>query len=252
MPIPHRTFSYLFEDYKNNIFREWWQKEKGEKRILNPKETLMFVLLIAFPVLSLVLYGVVWVVCPQNIWAVCVAYIPILAEVILIIRMAGYVEKRDKETLDEKAQQYYEQRIKPLYDCLHEQDYDNRLSLAWIIQCCQEIIDQGCGFEKILKRFGRYYVVCILPILAFCAVTILKTVSAVEQCMIALMGVGLLLAIFALSQMISPDIIEFASKRLRIAKEIKENAEYLLAQGDLEITDKPRAALEREAASVAP
>lgn len=61
-----------------------------------------------------------------------------------------------------------------------------------------------------------------------------------------------MLMVFAFGQMISPELMEFASKRLRIAKELKEGAEYLLAQGDLEITEKPRAVLKREAASAKP
>ncbi len=249
MPTPHRTFFYFFENYKNDIFREWWQKEDGKKQPKKQAEKIMLWLLIVLPVLSLVLFVILADFCSHNYWLVFVSFAPMIVEIILSNIMVAHVEKRNKEALDEEAEQYYKQRIKPLYDCLHEQDYDNQLSLSWIIQSCQEIIVQGCSLEKMLKRLGRYYVVCILPILSFCAVTILTRVSVAEQCVIELMGIGLLIAIFALSQLISPEIIEFASKRIRVAREIKESAEYLLAQGDLEIAEKPRAVLERESSS---
>lgn len=246
MPAPHRTFSYLFEDYKQNIFREWWQK--GERRQLRWPEIIMFALLIILPVSSLVVYFVALFKFPERAW---IAYLPMIAEVVLTIIIAIYADHKNRGTMDEEAEQHYEIRIKPLYDSLHEQDYDNQLSLAWIVQECQAIIDQGSGFENVLKRFGRYYVVCILPILSFCAAAILKEMSAVEQCVLGIMGIGLLISLFALSQMIGPEIFEFTSKRIRIAKRLKEGAEYLLMQGDLEITEKPRAALKREASTSA-
>lgn len=239
MSTPHRTFFYLFEDYKNNIFRDWWQKE--ERRKLRWTEIIMLVLLIVFPISSLVIYGVAVLNFPEH---AVFAYVPMLAEVVLIMAVAAYANWRNFGTLDEEAEFYYERRIKRLYDSLHEQDYDNQLALAWIIQKCQEIIDQGSGFENMLKRFGRYYIVCILPILSFCAAAILKMIPVIDQCVIGIIGVGLLISIFALSQMIGPEIFEFASKRIRIAKELKEGAEYLLIQGDLKITEKPRAVLD--------
>lgn len=252
MPAPHRTFSYLFEDYKNQFFHEWWQKGTGKKRMLTTQESILFVLLIALPIVSVILFAVISAISPNNVLAALIAYVPMIAEIVLTVYTANYVEKQNKESLDKDSQQYYEEKIVPLYMRLRQQDYDNRLSLAWIIQGCQEIIDQGCGLEKILKSFGRYYVVCILPILSFCAVAMLEKISLREQCVTAILGVFLLLTIFAFGQMISPEIMEFASKRLRVAKELKEGAEYLLAQGDLEITEKPRAILKREAMSTIP
>lgn len=246
MPNPHRTFFYLFEDYKNNIFREWWQK--GEGRKLKWYEIVMLALFTVCGVATLVLYCVTCICFPKDIW---IPFIPAVLTVILAVIIAIYTDRRNRKTLDEEAEQYYERKVKRLYDRLHEQDYDNRLSLDWIIQKCQEIIDRGSGLENALKSFGRYFVVCILPILSFCASAILNKLSVAEQCAVGATGVLVLLSIFALSRMINPEFLGLGSKRIRIAKELKASAEYLLVQGDLEITDKPRVALKREAASIA-
>lgn len=218
----HLPFPYIQSYYRREIF--------PQKAMRRPawQEWAALIAALASLVLFIIFSG--YFTNNVNLGGMAVILASFILMLVLFWNLARVTQKYRIKKLDEEASGYLEQKVNPLRDFLKAHDYYDQHHLRWMIDACTREIEKGSTFEAGIKRIGTFGGNYIWPIITFCIGILAKDLEFFTLLTLALTAIITLFVIYLLVLCYLPLLSNIVDKEYRSLTEMRESAEYLLAE----------------------